>query len=74
MCVFGLLAYALDSRDKFKELRNNGIVYREQKPILVEENNGVYKVKNMVSAQYVMGGFTFIMMRDLKKARKVCKQ
>jgi hypothetical protein len=49
-------------------------VYREQKPILVEENNGVYKVKNMVSAQYVMGGFTFIMMRDLKKARKVCKQ
>lgn len=46
MSTIGLIAYAFDSREKFKELRKNRIVYRDKKPILFEEENGeVYKVK-----------------------------
>lgn len=45
LCAMGLFVYAIDSRDKLKELKKNGIVYRDQKPILVEENGEVYKVK-----------------------------
>ncbi|EPD80978.1 MULTISPECIES: hypothetical protein [unclassified Paenibacillus] len=36
MSTLGLFAYAFDSREKFKELRKNGIVYRDKKPILFE--------------------------------------
>ena len=47
MSTIGLIAYAFDSREKFKELRKIGS-YIGIKPILFEEENGeVYKVKNM---------------------------
>lgn len=46
MSTIGLSVYAFESREKFKELRKNGIVYRDKKPILFEEECGeVYKVK-----------------------------
>ncbi|MEK3906726.1 hypothetical protein [Oceanobacillus sp. FSL W7-1309] len=46
MTTLGLLAYALDSKEKNKKLKDHGIVYRGKKPILtVEEDGKVYKIK-----------------------------
>ncbi|GEM_PF-3869270 len=45
MATLGLLAYALDSKEKNKKLKDQGIVYRDKKPILkVEEDGNVYKI------------------------------
>ena len=68
MSTIGLIAYAFDSREKFKELRKIGS-YIGIKPILFEEENGeVYKVKNMEFARFVMVEFIFIMTRNLRES------
>ena len=45
LSVFGLFIYAIDNREKLKGLQKSGIVYKNQEPILYEENGEVYHVK-----------------------------
>lgn len=43
--TLGMGYYAYDSLIKYKELLRDSIVYRENRPVLVEEEGEVYKVK-----------------------------
>ncbi|MGE8035867.1 hypothetical protein [Lysinibacillus sp. OF-1] len=45
MITVGLIIYAIDSLWKFTELKKNGIVYKNNNPILYEENETVYRVR-----------------------------
>lgn len=72
MSTVGLLAYAFDSREKFKELRENGVVNRDKKPILIEVENGdVYKIRKYGICP-ICGGRVYI-YTDEKFKRKLGK-
>ncbi|MCY8379583.1 hypothetical protein [Bacillus haynesii] len=45
LIALGFLIYAFDSKGKFEDLKKYGIVYKQQTPILFNNNGEIYKVK-----------------------------
>ncbi|MFP3649115.1 hypothetical protein, partial [Paraburkholderia sp. SIMBA_054] len=47
--------YALDQNSKYEDLNKEGIVYRNEKPILCKEDSKVYKVSKYGSCPICEG-------------------
>lgn len=51
----GLILYALDQKNTNWDLNKEGIVYRNEAPILFEEDNKVYEVSKYIIGRTISG-------------------
>ncbi|MDP7979916.1 hypothetical protein [Bacillus multifaciens] len=72
MITFGLILYAIDSKGKYQELNKDGIVYKNGRPILCEEDGKVYKVSKYGSCPICKGRVNIYYDKNIDRTLGQC--